>query len=168
MAQPFFHRRQHILAGFGEDHPIGVQASAGEAGGEQIGLPQHPQHRAGQTSEQAGDEQGGRGGVFGIRSGAHGFMQGPQPQAAGRQNLVDGGNTERQGAIGAGGGGSVFDPRDFGAQVVQDGRAEGLGWGGDRKEHKTNIGIKSSSSRVENSGVGRKSDMGPVRRLSVP
>jgi hypothetical protein len=84
MRETLLHRRQHILApigaslggaGIGEHEAGGVQTGTGEAGGEQIVLLVHPQHRPLQPSQHAGEEQGGGGAMLGIRAGAGDFMQ---------------------------------------------------------------------------------------------
>ena len=75
MAQTFLHHRQYGLAGFGEYHPVRLQPGTGKAGGEQIGLSQHPQDGTIEPRENAGGEQAGGGGVFGIGSGRGGIMQ---------------------------------------------------------------------------------------------
>jgi hypothetical protein len=89
MAQAFFHDGQHIPAGLGEHDPVRLQPGAGEAGGEQIGLSQNPQDGTVQPGQDAGGEQGGGGGVFRVGPGRGGFMQRPQADAAGGQNLID-------------------------------------------------------------------------------
>ncbi len=95
MAQPFLHHREHILPGLGEDQPIGPQANSGETGREQIGLAQHPQHRTIEPGKKAGDEQRGRGAMFGIRPGGRCFVQGMVGQPPSGQRNVDRGNMQR-------------------------------------------------------------------------
>ena len=56
MPETFFHYGQHLFAGLGEDDATGVQPDASKAGGEQVGLPQHPQDGAVQTRQYTGDE----------------------------------------------------------------------------------------------------------------
>jgi hypothetical protein len=56
MAQTFLHDRQHRLAGLDEDHPVGLQSGARQAGSEQVRLAQHPQDRPIESGQQAGDE----------------------------------------------------------------------------------------------------------------
>ncbi len=89
MPQPFFHHRQHVLARFGEHQTLGVQSDRSQAGREKVRLLHDPQHRAGQPSQDTGDEQSRRRGLFGIRSGTRGFVQGPQRQTARREGLID-------------------------------------------------------------------------------
>lgn len=94
MAQPFLHHREHVLPCLGEDQPIGPQANSGETGREQIGLAQHPQHRTIEPGEKAGNEQRGRGAVFGIRADGRCLVQGMTGQPPARQRDVDRGDMQ--------------------------------------------------------------------------
>ena len=88
MAQAFLHDRQHLLAGLDEYDPIRLQSGAGKAGGEQIGLAQHPKNGAIEPGQNSGREQGGSGGMFRIGSSRSGFVQGAETDTAGRQNVI--------------------------------------------------------------------------------
>ncbi len=112
MRQPLLHRRQHILSRFREHHAGGIQAGAGEAGGEQIRPFPHPQHRAFHPAQYPREEYRRRRAMLGIRSGAHDLMQSAQKQAAGGDVTVEGGKIEgedRPGRARA----SVLYPRDL-------------------------------------------------------
>ena len=91
VVQAFLHALQHPcrLAGLGVDHPVRMQADAGQTGGEQVGMLHRPQHRATQPNQQAGDEQRGGRTVLHVRAGAHNLVQRAQRQAAFRQAGVD-------------------------------------------------------------------------------
>ena len=118
MRQAFLHRRQHVFAGFGEHQAVGVQTSAGEAMGEQIRLLLYPQHRPFHSGQHAGEEQGRRGAMFGIRAGACDLMQRAQEKRG------EGGDAEFDrpwGRMRV----PALDPRDLGAEA-----GERLGTGG--------------------------------------
>ncbi len=131
MAQPFLHDGQHGFAGFGKHDPISFQPGGGKAWREQIRLLQDPQHRSVQTRQDAGDEQGRGGGMFGIRSSGGGFVQRIQAQAAAGQHLVDNGYPKRyefrNGASGNGASGmGMFKAANALSQITQHG---GRGFG---------------------------------------
>ena len=89
VAQALLHNRQDVFAGFGEEDAVGVQAGIGQAGGEQVGLAQHPEDGPVQAGENAGGKQGRGSGVFGVRPGGGGFVQRAETDAAGGQGRVD-------------------------------------------------------------------------------
>ena len=131
VAQPFLHDRQDVPAGFGEDQTLGRQSDGGEGWGEQVGLAQDPQHWTGHPRQQAGDEQRGGGGVFGVGAAGHGLMQGVLGDASAWQGGIDGLDVQGQ-MVGAGTGNSgwrqevaVFDACDLVPQGAQQGGMRG-------------------------------------------
>ncbi len=132
-AQTFLHRLQDGVgfAGLGIDHPVGVQASAGQAGGEQVGVLHHPQHRTVLTAQDAGDEQGGGRAMLGVRAGAGYLVQRAPRQAGRRQHRVDRRAEWQSGAARAGS--RVLYAGDAGAESrdrASSGRAGGAAAGG--------------------------------------
>lgn len=118
MRQAFLHRRQDLFAGLGEQQAGGVQARAGEAGGEQVRPFLHPQHRPLHPGQDPGEEQGRGGAMLGIRTGAGDLMQRAQEKRG------EGGDAEGDGPLGPARVPALY-PRDLGAEAV-----EGLGAGG--------------------------------------
>ena len=129
MAQAFLHGLQNgvRLAGLGVDHPIGVQAGGGQAGGEQVGVFHHPQHRAALAGQDAGDEQRRGGAVLGVRAGAGHLVQDAERQAApGRAASIGGprGMVTRRWC-----GPGTLDAGDAGPQGFDQGSGgQGGGW----------------------------------------
>ena len=73
-----------------------MQADTGEAGGEQVGGPQHPQHRACEPGGDAGDEQHRRRLVGEVPAAGHHLVQRARRQPAPGQGLVQPVQAERQ------------------------------------------------------------------------
>ena len=98
MPQPFLHRQQHrpVAAGLGIDHPIGMQAGAGEARGEQAGCGERPQHRPAEPRQDPGREQRGRRLVGGTAVAARHLVQRAESEAALGQGAVERFEAERQ------------------------------------------------------------------------
>lgn len=115
MREPFLHRREHLIPGFGEQDAGGMQADAGEAGGEQIRPLLHPQHGPFHPGQHAAKEQGRGGAMLGIRAGARDLMQGAEQQAAG-EDAVDSLYIERHRPM-YWAGAAMLDPRDLGAKA---------------------------------------------------
>ena len=65
MAQLLFEAEEHrpLVAGFGENHAIGMQPSAGERWREQVAGTEAPQHGAVDAGQHAGNDQRGSGSV---------------------------------------------------------------------------------------------------------
>ena len=123
MREPFLHRRQDLFPGVREQNAGGMQADAGEAGGEQIGALLDPQHGPFHARQHAGDELRRRGAVFRIRSAARAFMQRPARQAAAGEGGID--NLDPEGHRAVGHGRAVpLDPGDLAAEA-----GEGFGAG---------------------------------------
>lgn len=102
MAQPLLHHQQHrpVVPGLGSNlginHPVGVQADAGEARSEQVGSRQRPQHRPIEPCRDAGGEQHRRRLVGGPLPTGRDLVQGAERQPALGQGLVEGIQAERQ------------------------------------------------------------------------
>lgn len=94
-AKRLLQHHQHALGrpGLGIDHPVRIEADGGERGGmggrEQARIGECPDDRTPRAGECAGGEQGGEGGVFGIRPAARDLMQRAAREAASGQMGVD-------------------------------------------------------------------------------
>jgi hypothetical protein len=97
VAQTFLHHQQNraFVAGLDVDHAIGVQPGAREGRREQVAGLHAPQYRARQARHDASHEQRCRGTMHRAQITACHFVQGTQRQAALRQWLVHGRDTER-------------------------------------------------------------------------
>ena len=89
MAQRLFQYPQHSggTVRLGVDDPVRMQPHASQAGGEQVVLMQHPEHRAPRVrgaAEQTGDEQGGGRSVLYLRPAASHLVQRRTSQAMSR------------------------------------------------------------------------------------
>ena len=97
VAEAVLHDQQRVVpAGLGIDHAIRMEACGGEAGGEQVGLLEHPEDLALDAGEDAGDEHGGGSPVLDVRATAGDLVQGTHREAAARQSGVEIGHAERQ------------------------------------------------------------------------
>jgi hypothetical protein len=126
-AQAFLHRRQDpgLVAGLGEDHPLGRQADLGQGRGEKIALAQAPQHIALGAGQQARREARGRGAVQRAVGPAGHLVQRAKRQTPARQPGVQGRYAERQhrarrAVLG-------FEGADLTAKRVERGGGEGGG-----------------------------------------
>ena len=123
MGEAFFHRRQDFFPGVGEQDPGGMQADAGESGGEQIGALLDPQHRSRHARQHAADELGCRGTVLCIRPRAREFVQRAARQTAAGEGGIDNRDAEGHGAV-RHGRAVPLDPGDLAAEA-----GEGFGTG---------------------------------------
>ncbi len=93
-----FHGAQDrgLVAGLGEDHALGRQASLSQSWREEIALPQTPQHRSISARQDTGREACCGGAMKGAFSPAGHLMQRAHRQALAGQTLVDRADAERQ------------------------------------------------------------------------
>ncbi len=127
MAQRLLHHQEHALlvGGAGMYHPIGVQAGAGQAGGEQVIGGGAPQHAAAHARQDSGREQRGAGARHRVRPAAFHLVQRAAGQAAFGQMRVESRHAEAYGLAWAGC--RALQHADASAQAVQvcNGRLEG-------------------------------------------
>lgn len=98
MAQPFFHRRQHvgIFPGLAIDDAVRMQADPRQRRREQIAAMQAPDDRPWQAGKDAGREQRRERGACAIRPLLGDFMHGAQGETATGQGVIDCLDPERQ------------------------------------------------------------------------
>ena len=89
LLQPLLHDRQDlpVAEGLGVDDPVRVEASAGEAGGEEIPPGQAPEHGAPEAGEDPGREQGRGPGEFRRRPALDDLVQAAERQAVGQVTI---------------------------------------------------------------------------------
>jgi hypothetical protein len=98
MAEPFFHRRQHvsILPGLAIDDAVRMQADPRQSRGEQIAAMQAPDHRPRQARVDAGREQRRERSACAIRPLLSDFMHGAQGETDTGKRAIDCLDAERK------------------------------------------------------------------------